>query len=498
MLEHPELSHGKRLIVVSNRLPIELKMDNEGITASPGSGGLVTALAPVLKNRGGVWIGFPGEISVSEAEASQKLNEVANESGFTFAPVFLTKQEYEEFYLGFSNEVLWPLFHDLQGQCLFNPDYWKAYQNVNKKFAEATAKNIHPDDFIWVHDYHLMLLGDELKKENPASKIGFFLHIPFPPLDIFLKLPWRSQILSSLLEYDLIGFQTQRDRRNFIHCVRTLFPDISISNQGKIHLCKRGDAVIKVGAFPISIDYDDFSRRSSSREIEEGAWLLHEKWANQSIVLSLDRLDYTKGILQRLEAIRCFLRQYPERHKQVTFVQALVPSRIKVTKYADLKKEIDRLVGEINSEFTHENWVPITYMYRSLSQDELLSFYRTSEIALVTPIKDGMNLVAKEFCACDTDLSGVLILSEFAGAAAQLCDGALLVNPYDVEGIANALETALKMPDDERHRRMRGMRKNIKRYNIFWWTKVYLNAAFDLNLDDLPILQEPILNAAIG
>lgn len=478
----------QRLVVVSNRLPFELELSNGNLSLHQGSGGLITALAPVLKNRGGKWIGWPGHVDVEEAKLKSFIENSINDAGFSYCPVFLTEEDVKLYYQGFANEIIWPLFHDLLGQCHFDPIYWDRYQIVNAKFANTVIQNTTSSDFIWVHDYHLLLLADELKKQKVTSKIGFFLHIPFPSIDIFMKLPWRTQILNALLKYDLVGFQTQRDKRNFIQCVRALSSDTQVLNHKNFHTCKFENREVKVGAFPISIDFNEFMKKATDEEVSKAAWHLHENFKEQQIILSIDRLDYTKGILERLQAIRIFLKRYPEFHKRMRFIQIVVPSRVNVPKYQILKQEIDRLVGEINSEFTHEEWVPIYYLFKSLSKTELYAYYRTSEIALVTPIKDGMNLVAKEYVACNIEQNGTLILSEFAGAASQLYPGAILVNPYDVEGIAEAIYKAFKMDQNERRQRMKTLRRNVRRYDIYWWTKAYLNTAFGVELHELPIL----------
>jgi len=483
-------AHSSRLVIVSNRLPYEIENNEGELSLRPGSGGRVTAMAPVLRNRGGVWVGWSGGSGENEEEIREVIKQADTEVGFTFSPVFLSKKEIELYYHGFSNEVIWPLFHDLQTHCRFLPAYWESYQKVNTIFADACMKDRHEEDFIWVHDYQLMLLGESLRVRGVESRIGFFLHIPFPPPDIFMKLPWRFQILHALLKYDLIGFQTARDHRNFINSVRFLKDDVEIQSAKGMHICCSHGRDVRVGTFPISIDFDEFATHAASEEVSKKAWFLHEKWSDQKIIFSLDRLDYTKGIPERLEAIRIFLQRHPEFHKRICFVQTVVPSRTKIDGYQALKQDIDRLVGEINSQFSRENWVPVHYVFRSLRRSELLAFYRTSDVALITPVKDGMNLVAKEYIASQTDSNGVLVLSEFAGAASQLQQGALLVHPYDVEGVADALHYALTMSSDERSNRMEVMRRNVKRYNIFLWTKMFLKMAFAKELTDFPVIGE--------
>ena len=461
-------------VIVSNRLPFILETKEERISLHRASGGLITALFPMMNKRGGIWVGNLDRDSENDQVVTSLLEEAKAQYGIQLSPLSLSKKEIDLYYHGFANEIIWPLFHDLVSCCIFTPAYWDIYQSVNQKFAQTVAAVSKSNDIIWVHDYHLMLVGQELKKIGSYEKIGFFLHIPFPSVDLFSKLPWRNQILQALLKYDLLGFQTFQDRRNFIQCVRQLLEDTVIENKRTLHLCKREHVQTRVGNFPISIDFNDFSERARAEETAKSAWLLHEKWQNQKLIFSIDRLDYTKGIPYRLEAVRTFLQRYGEFHKKICFVQVIIPSREDIPEYQSLKREIDRLVGEINSQFTQENWVPIQYIYRSLTDLELLSYYRTSEVMLVTPVKDGMNLISKEYVACQIEDQGVLILSEFAGSATQLNDGALLVNPHDIEGIAQALYTALVMPAEEQSRRLRVMKRTIKRNDLNWWVKSYI------------------------
>jgi trehalose 6-phosphate synthase len=476
---------------VSNRLPVVLKqMEDERWTVQPGSGGLVTALAPVLRNRGGLWIGWPGTTQTDGMDLEKLLADATKGSGYTFRPVALTKKEVEGFYYGFANEILWPLFHDLQTRCNFDPSYWQAYQNVNRKFAEAVARNVVDSDHIWIHDYHLMTAARELREIGIDSKIGYFLHIPFPPLDLFIKLPWRFQILQALLSYDLIGFQTQRDRRNFVQCVRTMLKDVPVRGKGQVLTAQMDGREVRIGNFPISIDFNEFSQKAASDEVAERAKEIHEDLTARHVVLGVDRLDYTKGIPERLAAFKNALERYPKLHGQMSMVQVVVPSRTHIPKYHDLKIEIEQLVGEINGRFTQPGWIPIHYLFRSLDRTELLAFYRAADIALVTPLKDGMNLVAKEYCASNVEDQGVLILSEFAGAVAQMYKSALLVNPYDVEGVADALYYATQMDPGERRRQMQALRRGIRKADIFWWVDSFLDAVFAHDLKDFPPLSD--------
>lgn len=483
---------GGRLVIVSNRLPVVFEREEDGLHSRPGSGGLVTALAPVLRDRGGIWIGWSGLPDSNQDEVDHMLRDSSVAAGYALRAVPLSSDELELYYHGFANEILWPLFHDLHSHCNFDPSYLTAYRDVNRKFALRISDITSEDDFVWIHDYHLMLAASELRELGTRNPLGFFLHIPFPPPDIFLKLPWRFQLLSGLLAHDLIGFQTMRDKRNFIHCVRMLLPEVSVRSAGGFHLLYHGQREVRAGVFPISIDVQEFQRLAQTREVSESAWYIHEALPERQIVLGVDRLDYTKGIPYRLEAFRDLLRRYPEIREKITLVQVVVPSRTDIPKYHQLKTEIERLVGEINGEFTRTGWVPIHYLFRHLTRGELLGYYRTAEVALITPIKDGMNLVAKEYIACNIEYNGVLILSEFAGAAAQLHRDALLVNPYDIEGTADALHTAFMMDQNERRRRMRRLRATVRRYDIYRWVESFLEAAASRHLHDFPVISEYI------
>ncbi len=474
----------RKLIIASNRLPFVLERKGDSWRLVPGSGGLVTALAPVLKDRGGIWIGWPG--IVGKVDISNQLSFASKTAGFSMKPVHLEEKDVRQYYIGLSNEVLWPLFHDLQSYCNFDPSYWQAYMDINARFAQVIGENAGPDDFIWVHDYHLLCTASELKKIGITTNTGFFLHIPFPPLDIFVKLPWRKEILHSMLDYDIIGFQTLRDRRNFIQCLRTFVDDISIEGKGQVLTVDAGERSIRIGYFPISIDYNEFAHMAESREVADAAWYIHEDIPKGKIVLGVDRLDYTKGIPYRLKAFENLLEKHPELHRKITLLQVVVPSRRNIPMYEDLKIKIERMVGEINGRFTRSGWVPIHYIFRSLDRPELLAYYRTAEIALITPLKDGMNLVAKEYCASNTEQSGVLILSEFAGAAPQMRKGAILVNPYNIEEVSDAIFDAWSMDLRERRARMKKLQSLIAKNDIYRWVNSFLNASIASNLDDFP------------
>jgi alpha,alpha-trehalose-phosphate synthase [UDP-forming] len=459
------------LILVSNRLPASLEAGPDGPIVKPSAGGLVTALRPVLKARKGFWIGWAGKGSESEIE--KLVREAGAELGCQMIPVSLNAAERQGFYAGFSNEIVWPLFHDLQSRCNFDPTYWKAYVTVNRKFAEAVAHVTKPDSMVWVHDYHLMLCGEFLRQQGLRSRVGFFLHIPFPPLDIFEKLPWRSQILRALFQYDVVGFQTPRDLRNFLGCVRRLLPDLDFHRTDEEVRATVGGHRTVLKSFPIGIDFDEFSGQAQRAEVVARAEQIRKDMRGVQIVLGVDRLDYTKGVPERLRAVRHLLESRRGMRQKISLVQIVVPSREEIPMYQELKLEIETLVSQINGQFGDPGWTPVHYMHRSVERTELLALYRAADIALITPLKDGMNLVAKEFCAAQTGAPGVLVLSEFAGAAEQLQNGAILVNPYDFGSVAEAVQKAFHMPMAERAKRMRKLRRKLQYADVFRWCEEF-------------------------
>jgi trehalose 6-phosphate synthase len=465
-----------RLTVVSNRLPVVLEKKNGRWDLKPGSGGLVSALAPVLSHRGGLWIGWPG-MPLERGGAWEAILAEEHHGRYDLVPVLLSEEEVKGFYEGFANAILWPLFHDLLGQCNFDPSFWYAYLKVNEKFARCVLRHSREDDFIWVQDYQLIHVAEFIRRKNEDLHVGFFLHIPFPSLDILLKLPWRGQILKALLAYDLLGFQTPRDTRNFLSCLQALLPEAEIDDQRPVAEVRLGSRTIKVGAFPIGIHFGSFEETARSPEVQCHVEKLRRQIGPVQLIVGVDRLDYTKGLPERLEAFRNALQRHPSLREKVLLFQIVVPSREGVPEYQALKAHIEQLVGEINGEFSTAGWVPVHYQYQSLGRLDLVALYRMARVCLVTSIKDGMNLVAKEFCACQVDGCGVLVLSEFAGATAQLHEGALLVNPHDIEGMADALKTAFEMSAEERRQRMEGMREILREQDIFWWVDYYLKAA---------------------
>jgi trehalose 6-phosphate synthase len=470
-----------RLINVSNRLPVVIRNYAGGSRVERSSGGLAGTLDTALRHQPGVWIGWAGTTPSHEVEPL--LAHASKRRPYTLQAVSLSEEEVAKFYSGFANEILWPLFHDMPTRCNFDSQYWETYQQVNRKFADAAAGAAQADDFIWVHDYHLMLTAGYMREAGVRSRIGFFLHIPFPAPDVFEKLPWREQILRGLMEFDVIGFQTDRDRSNFVSCLQRLLPEVQVE-EGHPHLLLRWQNRVTVaGTFPISIDFEEFAEHAARPEVAARTAEIRKDLLENILVLGVDRLDYTKGIPERLKSFGQLLTRFPELRRQITLVQVVVPSREDIPNYQDLRREVELLVGQINGEFTQAGWVPIHYMHRNLGREELLAYYRAADIALITPLKDGMNLVAKEFCAAQVDERGVLIVSEFAGAAAELRHGALLVNPNDFAAVAQTIHDATQMSQEDKRNRMRLLREIVRDHNLQRWTRAFLQAVASLGAE---------------
>jgi trehalose 6-phosphate synthase len=461
----------RRLLIVSNRLPITVEHVQGRAQVRPSSGGLASALTSVFRHHSGAWIGWPGISSLNET-----LPALPSTPQVQLVPVLLTEQERQNFYYGFSNEIIWPLFHDLQSRCNFDPSYWSAYLEVNQKFKETVLEYAGPGDLVWVHDYHLALLGSMIRKEKPSVTTAYFQHIPFPSVDIFEKLPWADEMLRSLLSFSVIGFQTERDLRNFCSCVR----HFSLGNVrgGKGHvLIKHESGASRAQAIPISVDFLGLEAEAKSEHVEEKLLSMKEEFGRRKVVLGLDRLDYTKGIPERLRSVARAFELYPELRRFLCFVQVVVPSRENIPKYQSLKLEVERLVSEINGRFTDGGWVPIHFIYRHLQRAELLAYYRLADVALITPLKDGMNLVAKEYCAADVDEDGMLVISQFAGAAEQLANHALSVNPNNYDQVAQQLHAAIFMDPNESRGRMSCMRALIRHFDVNLWVEAFLQAS---------------------
>ena len=463
-----------RVINVSNRLPVLIRKYAGGTRLERSSGGLATALEAGWRDQPGVWIGWAG--TGPDEAIEPLLVRAAYRRSYSLRSVALTDEDIAKFYSGFANEIIWPLFHDMPSRCNFDPEYWATYQQVNRKFANVVAETAQEDDFVWVHDYHLMLTAVSLRQAGVRARMGFFLHIPFPSPDVFEKLPWKKPILKALLEFDVIGFQGDRDRSNFASCLERLLPEASVE-RGSPHLLVglEGRQSV-VGAFPIGIDFESFAHDAEQPEIAAHSAEIRRRVSDDVLVLGVDRLDYTKGIPERLKSFRLLLRRFPEMRGHITLVQVVVPSREEIPNYKHLRREVELLVSQINGEFTEPGWVPVHYIHRNLGRDELLAYYRAADIGLVTPLKDGMNLVAKEFCAAQIDERGVLIVSEFAGAGSELRSGAIVVNPNDFSEVAQALYDAAHMDGEEKRCRMRLLRQIVKDHNVHRWIRSFLQA----------------------
>ena len=466
-----------KTIIVSNRLPLNVCVQESGnVKVSPSVGGLATGMKSIHQNSDSLWIGWAGVPSdeIDESTAEEIKNLAYNEKCIS---VPLSEEEIEEYYFGFSNRVLWPLFHYFMEYVDYDENHWKTYKKVNEKFAETILEHLDEGDKVWVHDYQLLLVPQLIKEKRPDVSVGFFLHIPFPSYEIFRTLPWREEILEGMLGADLIGFHTYDYERHFISSVsRVLHYDTNINS---IHA---GSRIIKVDSFPMGIDYEKFHQEAENQQNRNEQTLLKTRLEQNraltpdaKFILSIDRLDYTKGIAKRLEALEYFLEKHPEYNEKVRLIMLAVPSRENVPQYQQLKKEVDELVGKINGKFSTATWVPVWYFYRSLPFEELIELYTSCEIAFLTPIRDGMNLVAKEYIASRTDQTGVLILSEMAGVAQEMND-ALLINPNDYNQMAEALKTALEMPIEEQKSRNKILQNRIKRYNVEKWASAFMEA----------------------
>jgi trehalose 6-phosphate synthase/phosphatase len=456
-----------RLIIISNRLPITLKRDEEGkLNYLPSAGGLATGLNSLDNSYDKLWIGWPGMDTPDEAERERIRQDLRHRK---LAPVFLSTEEVELYYEGFSNKVIWPHFHYFTQYTTYNEAYWEAYRAVNRKFAETVIPLLREDDMVWVHDYQLMLLPQLIREAFPKMSIGFFLHIPFPSYEVFRILPWREELLTGVLGADQIGFHTFGYMRHFLSAAYRLS-----GHEHKFGRLTVGRRTVNVDVFPMGIDYEKYANPAVDLNVQDDAFQIEQLHRNRKLIISIDRLDYTKGIPQRLRGYATFLEEHPEWLRKVVLVMVVVPSRANVDQYQDLKEEVEQLVSRLNGKYGTFDWVPVQYMYHSVSFNELTTLYREAEVALLTPLRDGMNLVAKEFLAAkEHNPQGVLVLSEMAGAANELTE-ALLVNPQDRHRIAKALHEALSMNAQEQEWRLRTMQHKIKAYDVRHWASVFI------------------------
>jgi trehalose 6-phosphate synthase/phosphatase len=457
-----------RVVVVSNRLPFTLVREDRKWTTRSSTGGLATAMTPVLERNGGIWIGWSGDSSpADDPERSALLAEWEKENGYI--AVDIPPEIVRGYYEGFSNEVLWFLFHSFPGMVKFDTGDWRDYVKANEKFRDVLVSHLKPGDLIWIHDYQLMLLPELVREAVPDARIGFFLHIPFPPSDVFRVLPRREEILNGLLGADYIAFHTHRYLQNFRSSLlrivgqRTAMDHISVGNRK-----------IQLQALPIGIDTLSFNEILRSQETTDLVRSYRERYRGQKVLVGVDRIDITKGLPERLRAYRKFLQRNRRSHGKVVLVQVAVPSRENISNYQELQKQVDELVGQINGRYGTPDWSPIVYIRRGLEKEELTALYAIADVALVTPLRDGQNLVAKEYVACKPDGDGVLILSEFAGAAAEMGE-ALQVNPYDEDQVAKTIGRALTMRTEERGERMRALYNRVARNSVFTWGERFVS-----------------------
>ncbi|HLW19434.1 MAG TPA: bifunctional alpha,alpha-trehalose-phosphate synthase (UDP-forming)/trehalose-phosphatase [Cyclobacteriaceae bacterium] len=460
-----------KTIIVSNRLPLSAEKTNGKMAFKPSSGGLATGLGCIFSKKDNLWIGWPG-MEIPEAEQLEVVDQLGKGKMF---PIFLDHQQVTDYYEGFSNGVLWPAFHYFPQYITYDEKSWNAYVEVNEKFCAAILEKAAPDDTIWIHDYHLLLLPQMIKQVLPEATVAFFQHIPFPSYEIFRMLPWREELLAGMCGADLVGFHTYDDMRHFMSAVSRVlgFPNEGGYIRAEGHL-------VNVDAFPMGIDYQKYEESAKHPATQEIISQYKSFLGEQKLLISIDRLDYSKGIPQRLKAFELFLEENVAQREKVSLIMIVVPSREQVREYAELKEEIDTLVGRINSNYSTFDWVPIHYFYRSFPLEELSAFYSMADVGLVTPLRDGMNLVCKEFVASKVDKKGVLILSEMAGASKELQD-AILVNPNDIQEVASAIEKALTMDVEEQSRTMQTMQENLRKYDVFQWVQVYMKRLEHVN-----------------
>jgi len=451
-----------RLVVVSNRVQ---RATARGKTLV---GGLGSALSAALRDRQGVWFGWSGEIN----DATEGQVHTQRLRGVTYATVDLSRADYDDYYAGFANQTIWPLFHYRTALASIQRSYLDGYDRVNRKFAAYLSPLLKPDDVVWVHDYHLIPLGHELRRLGVAQRIGFFLHIPWPSAEILYALPRHQRLVEQMFSYDLIGFQTVGDARAFREYVTgeaggQAIDDARVSCFGR---------TVEVGVFPIGCDAAAFADHAASPEGIRHAARMKESIAGRDMILGVDRLDYSKGIDRRFRAYSILLQKYPDIHRRVFMLQIAPASRSDVPEYQDIKKQLELMCGQVNGQFGDYDWVPLRYVNRAYSAAALTSIYRASRVGLVTPLRDGMNLVAKEFVACqDIADPGVLVLSRFAGAAQQMRQ-ALIVNPFDEEAVADAMHRALTMPMEERVRRWQELHDGVRGDDVHAWLSRYLDA----------------------
>ena len=457
---------GKKIAIVANRPPVTLVQRDGSSVIERGIGGLIAALEPLVERFNGTWF-----CTTSKSSSLNKLSDA--ELPYKVACLELTEKEYKRHSEGYSNKQLWPIFHYFPTRCIFDDTDWITYKSINEKMAKLILENVDEDTFIWIHDYHFLLLPEMLRYANPNLKIGFFLHIPFPNQEVFRLLANRTELLSGMLGADLVGFHTKGYVEHFLNCVRALLPEVKFNLRDNSF--NVGERKITISNFPISIDFECVLHKASQEEMIKEVGKLKSAYQSDLIGISVDRLDYTKGTLERLSAIENFFDLFPEYIKKVTFIQISVPSRTEIETYQELKKQVDETVGRINGKLSKDAWRPIFYRYAKLPFHELIAHYALSDFALVVPLRDGMNLVSKEYIASKVNNKGVLILSEFTGGAEELTS-ALLINPYQRGLIAKTIKQAIELPVEEKVERMHKLREIVKVNDVYNWVNNYFKS----------------------
>ena len=448
-----------RLIIAANRAPI--RKTPRGW--SPSIGGLATALLPVLNEHGGVWV------SMREApDLPDRLDYPVDDPRIVVRRLDLSEEEQANYYYGMSNRVLWPVSHYMIHHLELEPAFIRDYRAINERFAKAVIEEYRPGDYVWIQDYHLMLAPKHIREALPDATVALFWHIPWPAMEVFRILPWARELLRGMLGCDLIGFHVEEYVENFLESARVL-----LGAEVRGGVVRWGGREVRVEAHPIGVDVGRFERMAGDAELRETAASLRDEIRAEKLIVGVDRLDYTKGILSRLLAFERFLEVYPEYRGRVSFFQIATPSRTEVESYQQIKREVDEAVGRINGQFAQDDWVPVHYRYRAYTQKELCAFYQSADVALITPLRDGMNLVTQEFVAASED--GVLVLSELTGAA-YLMPEALQVNPYDLDGLAATLKEAVEMPEDERRERLNQLRETVRSLDVHRWAAGFIDA----------------------
>jgi trehalose 6-phosphate synthase len=460
---------GRRIVLASNREPYMHKKRTDGnVMCVRGSGGLVAALDPMMQSTGGLWVAWGnGNADFAVSDDRDRVKVPPEKPSYTLRRVRLSSRDVTQYYYGFSNRVMWPVFCLFLDKAHFATNFWKSYRRVNEKFARAIVEETKADDLIWVHDYHLSLVPRLIRDLAEDVKIAFFWHIPWPPLRVFSAIPWGREILKGLLGSDFIGLQTQHHTNNFIECAEK---GLNASFDGRV--LKTDDHEVAIKSIPIGVDYRELA--DHSRKMVKRAGRLRRRLSVDHLILGVDRLDYTKGILDKLCAFERFLERNPVFQGKVSLIQLAAPSRTRIPEYREMKRKVEEKVARINGRFQTMKWVPVRYFYKQIPHERLIAYYEAADVTLVTSLADGMNLVAKEYVAAKINGDGVLILSQFTGAAEELSE-AIIVNPYDVEELAEAIKEALETPHAKRKQQMNKLQEKVKKHDIYWWLESFLS-----------------------